>query len=150
MVDTYIGSVSSNIDNLSVTGLNCSHGLAIGSNDTWTEEQGLKAQGDIIAGLGTSNQVSLQGLKNSFAKVTGTTRSSTSAGTATELDYPTGFTRDNSMVVGFEIQVGNDWYSTDTNGKFPQPILGRKIWVDSNNCASTWASRPFRIMLIKM
>ena len=106
--------------------------------------------GDIIAGLGTDNQVSLQGLKDSFVKVTGTTRSSTSAGTATELDYPTGFTRDNSMVVGFEIQVGNDWYSTDTNGKFPQPILGRKIWVDNNNCASTWASRPFRIMLIKM
>ena len=150
LVDTYIGSVSSNIDNLSVTGLNCSHGLAIGSNDVWTEEQGLKAQGDIIAGLGTSNQVSLQGLKDSFAKVTGTTRSSTSAGTATELDYPTGFTKDNSMVIGFEIQVGNDWYSTDTNGKFPQPILGRKIWVDSNNCASTWASRSFRIMLIKM
>ena len=150
LVDTYIGSVSSSIDNLSVTGLNCSHGLAIGSNDVWTEEQGLKAQGDIIAGLGTDNQVSLQGLKDSFVKVTGTTRSSTAAGTATELDYPTGFTRDNSMVVGFEIQVGNDWYSTDTNGKFPQPILGRKIWVDSNNCASTWASRPFRIMLIKM
>ena len=106
--------------------------------------------GDVIAGLGTSNQVSLQGLKDSFVKVTGTTRSSTAAGTATELDYPTGFTRDNSMVVGFEIQVGNDWYSTDTNGKFPQPILGRKIWVDNNNCASTWASRPFRIMLIKM
>ena len=63
LVDTYIGSVSSNIDNLSVTGLNCSHGLAIGSNDTWTEEQGLKAQGDIVAGVGTSNQVSLQGLK---------------------------------------------------------------------------------------
>ena len=63
LVDTYIGSVSSNIDNLSVTGLNCSHGLAIGSNDVWTEEQGLKAQGDVIAGLGTSNQVSLQGLK---------------------------------------------------------------------------------------
>lgn len=108
------------------------------------------SEGDIIAGVGTSNQVSLQGLKDSFVKVTGTTRSSTSAGTTTELDYPTGFTRDNSMVVGFEIQVGNDWYSTDTNGKFPQPILGRKIWVDSNNCASTWASRPFRIMLIKM
>ena len=63
LVDTYIGSVSSNIDNLSVTGLNCSHGLAIGSNDVWTEEQGLKAQGDIIAGFGTDNQVSLQNMK---------------------------------------------------------------------------------------
>lgn len=110
----------------------------------------ITAQGDIIAGLGTSEQVSLQGLANNFTKVTGTTRSSTAAGTTIELDYPTGFTRDNSVVAGFEIQVGNDWYSTDTNGKFPQPIIGRKIWVDSNNCASKWASRPFRIMLIKI
>lgn len=60
LVDTYIGSVSSNIDNLSVTGLNCSHGLAIGNNDVWTEEQGIKVQSDIIAGLGTDNQVSLK------------------------------------------------------------------------------------------
>lgn len=62
LIDTYLGSSSSNIDNLSVTGLNCSHGLAVGSNDTWTEEQGIRIQADIIAGLGTSNQVSLQNL----------------------------------------------------------------------------------------
>ena len=155
LIEIYIGAVSSNINNLILSSLTCKYGITLGTNSSWVNGDGLTAdkitaQGDIIAGLGTDNQVSLQELKDSFVKVTGTTRSSTSAGTATELDYPTGFTRDNSMVVGFEIQVGNDWYSTDTNGKFPQPILGRKIWVDSNNCASTWASRPFRIMLIKM
>lgn len=60
LIDTYLGSSSSHINTLSVTGLNCSHGVAVGSNDTWTEEQGLKVQEDVIAGLGTSNQVSLQ------------------------------------------------------------------------------------------
>lgn len=148
-----LGSPQQTWQNLYVKSIYVKAGIGDAGDETTgnIEASGkITAQGDIIAGLGTDNQVSLQGLKNSFAKVTGTTRSSTSAGTTTELDYPTGFTRDNSMVVGFEIQVGNDWYSTDTNGKFPQPILGRKIWVDSNNCASTWASRPFRIMLIKM
>lgn len=143
LIETYIG-----IDEVATNSIKANSYISVGG-DTWNAD-GISSTGDIIAGVGTSNQVSLQGLKDSFVKVTGTTRSSTSAGTSTELDYPTGFTRDNSMVVGFEIQVGNDWYSTDTNGKFPQPILGRKIWVDNNNCASTWASRPFRIMLIKM
>lgn len=148
-----LGSKQQTWQNLYVKSIYVKAGIGdVGDETTGNIEASGKitAQGDIVAGLGTSNQVSLQGLKDSFVKVTGTTRSSTSAGTSTELDYPTGFTRDNSMVVGFEIQVGNDWYSTDTNGKFPQPILGRKIWVDNNNCASTWASRPFRIMLIKM
>ena len=98
LVDTYIGSVSSNIDNLSVTGLNCSHGLAIGSNDVWTEEQGLKAQGDIIAGLGTSNQVSLQ----SMPEVRRGTLTSTSASGAwgwTHVTFSTPFTKSVPTVV---------------------------------------------------
>lgn len=148
-----LGSPQQTWQNLYVKSIYVKAGLGDAGDETTgnIEASGkITAQGDVIAGLGTSKQVSLQGLANNFTKVTGTTRSSTAAGTTTELDYPTGFARDNSMVVGFEIQVGNDWYSTDTNGKFPQPIIGRKIWVDSNNCASKWASRPFRIMLIKI
>ena len=98
LVDTYIGSVSSNIDNLSVTGLNCSHGLAIGSNDTWTEEQGLKAQGDIIAGLGTSNQVSLQSMPE-VRRGTLTSASASGAWGWTHVTFSTPFTKSVPTVV---------------------------------------------------
>lgn len=148
-----LGSKQQTWQNLYVKSIYVKAGIGdVGDETTGNIEASGKitAQGDIIAGLGTDKQVSLQGLKDSFVKVTGRTRSSTVAGTLAELDYPAGFTRDNSMTIGFEIQVANDWYSTDTDGKFPQLIVGRKIWVDNNNCADKWASRPFRIMLIKM
>lgn len=69
LIEIYIGAVSCNINNLILSSLTCKYGITLGTNSSWVNGDGLTAdkitaQGDVIAGLGTSNQVSLIGLKD--------------------------------------------------------------------------------------
>ena len=103
LIEIYIGAVSSNINNLILSSLTCKYGITLGTNSSWVNGEGLtadkiSAQGDVIAGLGTNKQVSLQ----SMPEVRRGTLTSTSASNAwgwTHVTFSTPFTKSVPTVV---------------------------------------------------
>ncbi len=112
LIEIYIGAVSSNINNLILSSLTCKYGITLGTNSSWVNGDGLTAdkitaQGDVIAGVGTDNQVSLQ----SMPEVRRGTLTSTSASGAwgwTHVTFSTPFTKSVPTVVTQDMSLAGE------------------------------------------
>ena len=102
----------------------------------------------------TENVPSVHAVNSKFAILTGTISLSNAYTAQEQVDYPTGFTKDNCVVISQMLNnMGGANYSSGYNGSISQqPLisLGDKVAIRLAFDASTTASYDYKVVLMKI
>lgn len=102
----------------------------------------------------TENVPSVHAVNSKFAVLTGTISVSNAYTAQEQVDYPTGFTKDNCVVISQMLNnMGGANYSSGYNGSISQqPLisLGDKVAIQLAFDASTTASCDYKVVLMKI